>query len=99
MAEQDRLLMDAMINRIKSRIEQNTFLPEGLSGDLRTEIQIYLLPTGEVLSTTIVRSRGNRAYDDAVLRGIYNSAPLPMPTDPVLIREFLTLRLPFTSKG
>jgi len=99
MEKQNRVLRDAMVSRIKSKIEQNTFRPEGLSGDLRTEIEIYLLPTGEVLSTTIVRSSGNGAYDNAVQRGIYNSAPLPMPTDPVLLREFLTLRLPFTSPG
>ena len=88
---------DEFIAKIKAKIEQNTFAPEGLTGNPRAEFKIVLLPTGEVLSVTLVKSSGNPAYDDAVERSIYKSAPLPLPpNNPELFREFRELRLPFT---
>jgi TonB family protein len=96
-AEPARYLKDEFIGKIKAKIEQNTFAPEGLTGNPRAEFKIVLLPTGEVLSATLVKSSGNPAYDEAVERSIYKSAPLPLPpNNPELFREFRELRLPFT---
>jgi colicin import membrane protein len=39
------------------------------------------LPTGEVLSVRVTQSSGNVAYDDAVMRAIEKSSPLPLPAD------------------
>ena len=90
-------MKDEYIGKIKAKIEQNTFAPEGLTGNPRAEFKIVLLPTGEVLSATLVKSSGNPAYDEAVERSIYKSAPLPVPpNNPELFREFRELRLPFT---
>ena len=56
-----------------------------------------VLPTGEVLEPIlIVKSSGNKAYDEAVERGIIRSQPLPLPEDPELWQQFRELRLPFT---
>ena len=82
---------------IKAKIEQNTSAVEGATGKLRAEFMIVLLPTGEVLSATLLKSSGNKAYDEAAERGIGKSAPLPLPpNNPELFREFRELRLPFT---
>ena len=40
-----------------------------------------LLPTGEVKSVQVTRSSGNVAYDEAVVRAIEKSSPLPLPDD------------------
>ena len=96
-AEAAKGLKDEYIGKIKTKIEQNTYAPEGLTGNPRAEFRIVLLPTGEVLSAALVKSSGNPAYDDAVERGIFKSAPLPVPpNNPELFREFRELRLPFT---
>lgn len=95
--EAPRSLKDEYIGKIKAKIENNTFAPEGLSGNPRAEFRIVLLPTGEVLSATLLQSSGNPAYDEAVERSIYKSVPLPLPpNNPELFREFRELRLPFT---
>ena len=96
-SEAAKRLKDEYIAKIKAKIEQNTSAPEGMSGNPRAEFTIVLLPTGEVLSVKLVKSSGNPAYDDAVERGIFKSAPLPVPpNNPELFREFRELRLPFT---
>ena len=96
-SEAAKRLKDEYIAKIKAKIEQNTSAPEGMSGNPRAEFTIVLLPTGEVLSATLVKSSGNPAYDQAVERSIYKSAPLPVPpNNPELFREFRELRLPFT---
>lgn len=96
-AEPARGLKDEFIGKIKAKIEQNTFAPKGFTGNLRAEFKIVLLPTGEVLSVTLVKSSGNPPYDEAVERSIYKSAPLPLPpNNPELFREFRELRLPFS---
>ncbi|MDP2056517.1 MAG: TonB family protein, partial [Thiobacillus sp.] len=40
-----------------------------------------LLPTGEVQSVRVTQSSGNVAYDEAVVRAIEKSSPLPLPSD------------------
>jgi colicin import membrane protein len=40
---------------------------------------VKLLPTGEVQSVRVTQSSGNAAYDEAVVRGIWKSSPLPLP--------------------
>ena len=70
-------MKEETIAKIKAKIEQNTFAPEGMTGNPRAEFKIVLFPTGEVLSATMLKSSGNPAYDEAVQRGIYKSAPLP----------------------
>ncbi|MDQ3260262.1 MAG: TonB C-terminal domain-containing protein, partial [Pseudomonadota bacterium] len=96
-AEAAKRLKDEYIVKIKTKIEQNTYAPEGITGNPRAEFKIVLLPTGEVLSATLVKSSGNPAYDAAVERSIYKSVPLPLPpNNPELFREFRELRLPFT---
>jgi colicin import membrane protein len=43
---------------------------------------VVQLPTGEVISAEIRKSSGSKAYDDAVLRAILKSSPLPKPDRP-----------------
>ena len=96
-AEQAKALKAEYISKIKAKIESNTSAVEGATGTLRAEFKLILLPTGEVLSATLLKSSGNKAYDDAVERGIAKSVPLPLPpNNPELFREFRELRLPFT---
>lgn len=96
-AEAAKKLKDEYVVKIKSKIEQNTFAPEGLTGNPRAEFKIVLLPTSEAFNSTLIKSSGNPAYDEAVERSIYKSAPLPLPpNNPEFFRELRELRLPFT---
>jgi colicin import membrane protein len=49
------------------------------------------LPTGEVLTTRLLKSSGNPAYDAAVERAILKSSPLPLPASKELFSRELKL--------
>lgn len=66
---------------ISAKVRGNTRLPDNLKGNPQVRCAVKLLPTGEVLSVRVTQSSGNPAYDDAVVRGIEKSSPLPLPGD------------------
>jgi len=66
---------------ISAKVRGNTRLPANLSGNPEVRCRVKLLPTGEVLSVQVTKSSGNLAYDEAVVRAIELSSPLPLPAD------------------
>jgi colicin import membrane protein len=81
-------------NAIVNKIKGNTDVPDSVPNGTSMDVVITVLPTGEVLEPVkITRSSGNKLYDEAVVRGIIRSQPLPLPDDPRLKREFRTLQL------
>ncbi|MFP5382198.1 MAG: TonB family protein [Gammaproteobacteria bacterium] len=68
-------------NQISAKVRGNTRVPEGLKGNPEVRCLVKLLPTGEVQSVKVSQSSGNPAYDDAVVRAIERSSPLPLPAD------------------
>jgi colicin import membrane protein len=66
---------------ISAKVRGNTRLPENLAGNPEVRCLVKLLPTGEVQSVRVTQSSGNGAYDDAVVRAIEKSSPLPLPED------------------
>jgi len=68
-------------DQISAKVRGNTRLPDNLKGNPEVRCLVKLLPTGEVVSVRVTKSSGNPAYDDAVVRAIEKSSPLPLPTD------------------
>jgi colicin import membrane protein len=66
---------------ISATVRGNTRLPDNLKGNPQVRCLVKLLPTGEVLSVRVTQSSGNPAYDDAVVRAIEKSSPLPLPSE------------------
>ena len=62
--------LEIFSSMIKSQVMENWKRPTNLSSDLKTEIQITLVPTGEILSSKIINSSGNRTFDDSALTAI-----------------------------
>ena len=62
--------LEIFSSMIKSQVMENWKRPTNLSSNLKTEIQIALVPTGEILSSKIINSSGNRAFDDSALTAI-----------------------------
>lgn len=52
-----------------------------LPGNPLVEIEIVAAPDGTILNSVVRRSSGNRAFDDAVLRGLGKMRTLPRDTD------------------
>ncbi|MHB1084474.1 MAG: cell envelope integrity protein TolA [Thiobacillus sp.] len=66
---------------ISAKVRGNTRLPDNLKGNPEVRCLVKVLPTGEVVSVRVTQSSGNVAYDEAVVRAIEKSSPLPLPTD------------------
>ena len=55
---------------IKKQVMANWKRPKNLNSNLKTEIQINLVPTGEIISTRIIKGSGNKIYDDSALSAV-----------------------------
>jgi len=66
---------------ISAKVRGNTRVPDNLTGNPEVRCLVRLLPTGEVQSVRVTQSSGNAAYDQAVVRAIEKSSPLPLPAD------------------
>lgn len=95
-ANASNAVIGTSIDRIRAKIKQNTQVPPDIAGQPRVVYKLVLLPSGDLLSVTLVKSSGNTAYDDAIARGIQKAAPLPLPPDSSLFSNFRELSLPFT---
>ncbi len=76
-------------DKISAAVRGNTRLPDNLKGNPEVRCLVRLLPTGEVLSVKVTQSSGNVAYDEAVVRAIEKSSPLPLPADRDARAEFV----------
>jgi len=74
-------IVDQYRQLIMAKVRGNTRLPENVKGDLEVRCLVSLLPTGEVYSVILTQSSGDPAYDEAVVRSIKKSSPLPLPSD------------------
>lgn len=82
--------------KLIARIKPNIVLTENVPGNPAADVEVRAAPTGTILSRRLVKSSGNKDWDDAVLRAIDRTAELPRDTDgrvpPVLVITFT----PFT---
>lgn len=90
-------VVDEYIAKIAAKIRRYIVLPPGVSADIKAEFNVTLLPSGEVLNASLVKSSGNDAYDNAVERAILKAQPLPLPpAEKNLFNRFRDLRLKFS---
>ena len=81
---------------IQRKIQQN--VNKQLCGTTPIELQfeISLMPTGELIGNPkMLKSSGIAVCDESVERAIFQSQPLPVPTDTDLFAKFKNLKLNF----
>jgi colicin import membrane protein len=78
--------------KLIARIKPNILLTETINGNPAADVEVRASPTGTILARRLVKSSGNKDWDDAVLRAIDRTADLPRDTDgrvpPVLVITF-----------
>jgi len=79
-AARDRMILDYR-QRIALKIRGLLSLPPNLQGNPEAIFRLRLLPNGEILDVTLVRSSGQPTYDAAVERAIRKASPLELPPD------------------
>lgn len=88
--------VDKYISLISRKIRQNVNSEVCRNGKPELELEISLMPTGEVIGTPrLLKGSGMSACDEAVERAILQSQPLPVPPQAELFTRFRDLRLKF----
>ena len=96
-AAQSRL-MDEYKRRISEKIKRYITEPANLQGNPEVEMDVVLLPGGEVLGVKTRKASGQSGWDNAVERAILKAQPLPLPPDPAMFKDFRELNLKFRPK-
>lgn len=91
-------LIDEYKRRIADKIKRFIVQPPNLEGNPEVEFAVTVLPGGEVLDVKTRHPSAVAAWDSAVERAIRRAQPLPLPPDPLLMREFRELNLKFRPK-
>ena len=83
--------LNEYIARIQAKVKGSWILPQDIQGNPEAVFLVVQIPSGDVISVKLVKSSGNRAYDEAVERAILKSSPLPQPPSRELFSRELKL--------
>jgi colicin import membrane protein len=78
---------------IQAKIKRSIVMPPDVADNAVAEFMVTVLPDGSVMQPRLIKSSGNRAYDNAAERAIIRAQPLPLPPEPSLARMFRELHL------
>ena len=67
--------------RIKARIKPNIVLTDDVPGNPTAEVEVRCGPDGTIIGRRLVKSSGQKAWDEAVLRAIDRTEVLPRDVD------------------
>ncbi|MBP0635517.1 cell envelope integrity protein TolA [Cupriavidus sp. AcVe19-6a] len=63
--------------RVRQRVKPNIIFSDDVAGNPAAVVAVHMAPDGSVLSTRLAKSSGNAGWDNAVLRAVARSDPLP----------------------
>ena len=72
---------DSYGGRIRARIKPNIVFTEELLGNTPAEVEVRCAPDGTIVGKKLVKSSGNTAWDNAVLKAIDKTEVLPRDVD------------------
>lgn len=85
------------IGAIIRQIERHWSRPPSARPGMQVELLMNLVPTGELVDISVVRSSGNAAFDRSAELAVSQAAPFEVPDNPALFEQrFRQLRLLFT---
>lgn len=98
-AQKNAAITDDIAEQIRVKISRAWRYPPSARPDMRVEVAIQLVPTGEVIQVSLVSSSGNEALDRSVLSAVKRAQPLPVPNDNRLFEQkFRNFSMGFSPK-
>lgn len=64
-------------DRVRRRVKPNIVFTEEIAGNPAAVVAVRMAPDGSLLSVRLTKSSGNAGWDNAVLRAVERSDPLP----------------------
>ena len=83
---------------IRQKIERNWLKPPGELKSLISIVEVRLIPGGDVIDVSIVRTSGNLVYDRSAERAVRKASPLPLPQDPVVAAKLFNFKFEFKAE-
>ncbi len=80
-AAQDAAPSAGYAGKLVARIRPNILLTDEIRGKPAAEVEVRAAPGGSILSRRLIKSSGNKDWDDAVLRAIDRTGELPRDID------------------
>ena len=66
---------------IRARVTEVWYYPSSTTEGMKVQLQLSLLPTGELTGVTLVRGSGNMAFDNSALSAVRSLNRYPVPPD------------------
>jgi colicin import membrane protein len=105
-AEKQQLQRQQMTNEIAKfktlilrDIGKNWIIPTGANKHLSCQLLITLNEAGRVENVQLLQSSGNRLLDRSAVAAVYKASPLPVPQNPILLKQFTQLKLTVRPEG
>ena len=74
--------MNALIDRIAAAVERNWHRPQTSQTGLIVTVRVKVARDGRVISTRVVKSSGDRFFDQSAETAVKKASPLPFPANP-----------------
>ena len=67
--------------KVAAKVKPNIVFTEDIAGNPTADVEVRTSPDGTIISRRLIKSSGNKAWDDAVLRAIDKTETLPRDVD------------------
>ncbi len=72
---------DSYAGRVRARIKPNVIFTEQIDGNPVAEVEVRAALDGTIISQRLIKSSGNKAWDDAVIKAIIRTEVMPRDVD------------------
>lgn len=96
-AAQEATETETYVAAIRAVLSQRWIIPATAreKTSLSADIRIRLLPGGEVLDVNLIRSSGDRAFDDSAITAVRSAGRLPVPSGELFNKNFRDITINF----
>lgn len=67
--------------KVRAKVKPNIVFTEDISGNPTAEVEVRTAPDGSIISQRLIKSSGNKAWDDAVIKAIIRTETMPRDVD------------------
>ena len=93
---QDQEVLDEYEGQIQFKISNAWQRPHTARNGMSATLQINLMPGGDVVKVSIIKSSGDEYFDLSATQAVWKAAPLPVPSDAgVFTRNYRMFNLKF----
>ena len=67
--------------KVRTKVKPNIVFTDAIEGNASAEVEVRSSPTGTIMSQRLVKSSGNKAWDEAVIKAIIRTETMPRDVD------------------